>query len=230
MWFSKKKRRGDILISVIIAAAVGAVISISTVKMNLASINAATATKKITQAEQYAKAQAGLIRATKYDELAAVSKTAVGTDSDFSYEILKGEETAYNADVNQRIMTVNVYNGSDSVPLFTLNVPRLTKEENAGESYIVESWHEGTEWYRVWSDGFIEQGGSLSAIYAVVYSKTINLTGNLAISRKNVVPLQPTKLFLCTLFRIFIDVDERTGLHHQCRSHHNRLGSEIGAQ
>lgn len=159
MWFSKKKRRGDILISVIIAAAVGAVISISTVKMNLASINAATATKKITQAEQYAKAQAGLIRATKYDELAAVSKTAVGTDSEFSYEILKGEETAYNADVNQRIMTVNVYNGSDSVPLFTLNVPRLTKEENAGESYIVESWHEGTEWYRVWSDGFIEQGG-----------------------------------------------------------------------
>lgn len=24
---------------------------------------------------------------------------------------------------------------------------------------IVEEWHEGTEWYRVWSSGLIEQGG-----------------------------------------------------------------------
>ena len=25
--------------------------------------------------------------------------------------------------------------------------------------YVVETWNEGTEWYRVWSDGWIEQGG-----------------------------------------------------------------------
>lgn len=25
---------------------------------------------------------------------------------------------------------------------------------------VIETWHEGTEWYRVWSDGWIEQGGS----------------------------------------------------------------------
>lgn len=24
---------------------------------------------------------------------------------------------------------------------------------------VVESWHNGANWYRVWSDGFIEQGG-----------------------------------------------------------------------
>ena len=28
--------------------------------------------------------------------------------------------------------------------------------------YIVETWHSGTEWYRVWSDGWIEQGGVVS--------------------------------------------------------------------
>lgn len=27
-------------------------------------------------------------------------------------------------------------------------------------STIVEEWHEGSEWYRVWSNGLIEQGGS----------------------------------------------------------------------
>ena len=25
--------------------------------------------------------------------------------------------------------------------------------------YVVETWNEGTEWYRIWSDGWIEQGG-----------------------------------------------------------------------
>ena len=30
--------------------------------------------------------------------------------------------------------------------------------------YVVETWHSGTEWYRVWSDGFIEQGGFLAPI------------------------------------------------------------------
>lgn len=28
--------------------------------------------------------------------------------------------------------------------------------------YIVETWQEGTEWYRIWSDGWIEQGGYYS--------------------------------------------------------------------
>ena len=30
--------------------------------------------------------------------------------------------------------------------------------------YIVETWNEGTEWYRVWSDGWIEQGGTTGLI------------------------------------------------------------------
>ena len=34
---------------------------------------------------------------------------------------------------------------------------RLINLEN--KKYIVETWNEGTEWYRVWSDGWIEQGG-----------------------------------------------------------------------
>lgn len=32
-----------------------------------------------------------------------------------------------------------------------------------GNSKVIEEWHEGTEWYRVWSDGFIEQGGEATA-------------------------------------------------------------------
>lgn len=43
-----------------------------------------------------------------------------------------------------------------------------------GTAKIVETWHEGTEWYRVWSDGFIDQGGSLESSSAIS-NKTISL-------------------------------------------------------
>ena len=39
---------------------------------------------------------------------------------------------------------------------------RLINLEN--RKYIVETWNEGTEWYRVWSDGWIEQGGTTGLI------------------------------------------------------------------
>ena len=38
---------------------------------------------------------------------------------------------------------------------------RLINLEN--DKHIIESWNEGTEWYRVWSDGWIEQGGYIPA-------------------------------------------------------------------
>ena len=39
---------------------------------------------------------------------------------------------------------------------------RLTNIENSRR--IIETWSEGTEWYRVWSDGWIEQGGTTGLI------------------------------------------------------------------
>ena len=39
---------------------------------------------------------------------------------------------------------------------------KLTNLENSRR--IIETWSEGTEWYRVWSDGWIEQGGTTGLI------------------------------------------------------------------
>ena len=36
------------------------------------------------------------------------------------------------------------------------------KVDKAGNAWVVESYHNGTEWYRVWSDGWVEQGGYIS--------------------------------------------------------------------
>ena len=40
--------------------------------------------------------------------------------------------------------------------------------------YVVETWNEGTEWYRVWSDGWIEQGGFLGTNTINTETKTIH--------------------------------------------------------
>ena len=39
---------------------------------------------------------------------------------------------------------------------------RLINLENSKR--IIETWNEGTEWYRIWSDGWIEQGGTTGLI------------------------------------------------------------------
>ena len=41
----------------------------------------------------------------------------------------------------------------------TKKVLDFLKNRNSADAYVVETWQSGTEWYRVWSDGLIEQGG-----------------------------------------------------------------------
>lgn len=40
-----------------------------------------------------------------------------------------------------------------------INKPRIPASPNA---YITQTWHSGNNWYRVWSDGFIEQGSKFT--------------------------------------------------------------------
>lgn len=40
---------------------------------------------------------------------------------------------------------------------------KLTDVNAASRGYVVDSYHNGTEWYRIYSDGWIEQGGSVTS-------------------------------------------------------------------
>lgn len=50
-----------------------------------------------------------------------------------------------------------------------------TANSGIARAVIVETWRSGTEWYRVWSDGFIEQGGVASLPSTDVEEVTITL-------------------------------------------------------
>lgn len=41
----------------------------------------------------------------------------------------------------------------------TKKVLEFLKNRNSADAYVVETGGDSTSWYRVWSDGFIEQGG-----------------------------------------------------------------------
>ena len=45
----------------------------------------------------------------------------------------------------------------------TKKVLDYLKANGGGNYKVIEEWHEGTEWYRVWSSGLIEQGGVVNA-------------------------------------------------------------------
>lgn len=55
-------------------------------------------------------------------------------------------------------------------------------KRGGGTSKVIEEWNEGTEWYRVWSSGLIEQGGKIvqtvrgGAKVAVTLHKTYSNT------------------------------------------------------
>ena len=56
-----------------------------------------------------------------------------------------------------------------------INALENSKVDKAGNAWVVETYRNGTEWYRVWSDGWIEQGGyfekKLDTALAVTFLK-----------------------------------------------------------
>lgn len=46
----------------------------------------------------------------------------------------------------------------------TKKVLEFLKNRNSADAYVVETGGDSTSWYRVWSDGLIEQGGYESAV------------------------------------------------------------------
>lgn len=59
-------------------------------------------------------------------------------------------------DVDTKIQSTNeaLSNAIDAVVQVRLDVSAIPKPN----AYVTKTWHSGTSWYRVWSDGFIEQG------------------------------------------------------------------------
>jgi hypothetical protein len=73
------------------------------------------------------------------------------------------------------IVTSNeIIKGIDALQADVGKVVKEDRLEKYNTAYITETWSSGTEWYRIWSDGWIEQGGKTSVMTSNVIT-TITL-------------------------------------------------------
>lgn len=66
--------------------------------------------------------------------------------------------------------SADIQNVMSAVNAVQANVSAIPKPN----AYITKTWHSGTSWYRVWSDGFIEQGGSYTSSDSSAFTITLN--------------------------------------------------------
>lgn len=102
---------------------------LSSAKVSSVTNSSLSSSKTSAQALQYAETQAGIVRNTAYDDLSSKAKTQIA-GTHFYEEVTVGAETAYKEDIKKKDCTVNIYNGSETIPRATLSITRLTKEEN----------------------------------------------------------------------------------------------------
>nr|DAL32973.1 MAG TPA_asm: Baseplate structural protein [Caudoviricetes sp.] len=117
----------------LVGAVVVSVTSLSLAKVNSVAINCMAANKVALQAHQYAASKGELVRATKYDELAAQARQDI-QNSEFQDEIIVGAETDYpgNDTIKQKICTINVYKAAEALPRSSLIVTRLSAQPDSG--------------------------------------------------------------------------------------------------
>lgn len=66
--------------------------------------------------------------------------------------------------------SVDIQNVMSAVNAVQANVSAIPKPN----AYVTKTWHSGTSWYRMWSDGFIEQGGSYTSSDSSTFTITLN--------------------------------------------------------
>ena len=115
------------------------------------------------------------INNTDYTTTAATTYTFAGTETDGYYYLFSDNTgtitvSTSNAQQTDKCIFAECYIESGAIASFTAyNAVELLKKQNA--IYVVETYHNGNDWYRVWSDGWCEQGGFSSSDGEVTFLK-----------------------------------------------------------
>lgn len=118
---------------VIVLAIVSSMIGLSVAKIGHASMNATASNTIAMQASNIASSDAALLHAVNYEDLTASNRSAVSGTA-FQHETLLFNESSYTDTIKQKIATINVYKGDESIPRSTLQVTRYSveKQESSG--------------------------------------------------------------------------------------------------
>lgn len=105
-------RKGSALLAVVLVLSViSSFMAVSVAKISQASQNSIDSSKVALQAQQYAASKAELVKAEKYSDLTAQTKSIISNSNTFYDEVIIGDETDYpdNDKIKQKDVTINVY-------------------------------------------------------------------------------------------------------------------------
>lgn len=140
-----QKHKGSIALVLIAILAVIAIVSTSLATLAQASLSSNASSRIAIQAQQYAEAEAAIVRATKYDELTAHERAAID-NSLYESEIRISDETETADNIKQKTVSILVYRSSEETPRYTLKVPRLEVEPSSGVPIgTVITWASGSD-------------------------------------------------------------------------------------
>ena len=125
-----RKGAGFMMVAVITAIMV-ALTSLGVTKVNQAAFGGYNTSRVMLQAQQYAEAEAAVVKATAYDDLTARSKVEIQNSNGYYSEITLSNESDYAENVKQRIATINIYKDNEVLPRFKLNVVKTDAEVGA---------------------------------------------------------------------------------------------------
>lgn len=102
--------------------------AVSVAKISQASQNSIGSSKVALQAQQYAASKAELVKAEKYSDLTAQTKSIISNSNTFYDEVIIGNETDYPANnkIKQKDVTINVYSNSETLPRASLKFIRYS--------------------------------------------------------------------------------------------------------
>ena len=170
----KFKGSGFLIISVI-ASVLIVFSSFGITKITQLVYNGFSHSKTSLQAQQYAEAEADLIKATNYDDLVAKNKTVISNTNGFCSEVTLLNESNYSNSIKQRIAVVKIYDSINAASaIYTLNVLKtsvsLSLVANDAPIGTIIAWvsstapNEGGKW-------LLCNGGTFSsATYPKLYS------------------------------------------------------------
>lgn len=80
------------------------------------------------QAQQYAASKAELVKAEKYSDLTAQTKSIISNSNTFYDEVIIDDETDYpdNDKIKQKDVTINVYSNTETLPRASLKLTRYS--------------------------------------------------------------------------------------------------------
>ena len=123
----KTKGSGLVILSLVGAAVVG-ITSLSMSKANSVAVSSLKGNTIALQAQQYADAEAQLIKATAYNDLSAKAKTNIANSDGFQSEVTLSAESDYSETIKEKTATVNIYRTGEPSPRLSLKVKRYSQD------------------------------------------------------------------------------------------------------